>query len=100
VRLAALSFCAYCMKLTASLTTCRRGAGEAMDGRKDNGRKDAAKPLTQAERRQKRLEQELRANLQKRKAQARSRREDDAAPESAATEDQVPPDLRQEPRRD
>jgi hypothetical protein len=71
-----------------------------MDERKDNGRKDKAKPLTQAERRQMRLEQELRANLQKRKAQARSRREDGAAPESAQNEDsQGPLDLQRVPDR-
>ncbi len=77
------------------------GASEAMDGRKDNGRKDGAKPPTQAERRQMRLEQELRANLQKRKAQARSRREDDAAPESKETEaSQAPLDLQGKPHSD
>lgn len=32
-------------------------------------------PMTEAEKRQQRLEQQLRANLQKRKAQARARRE-------------------------
>lgn len=72
-----------------------------MNGRKDDGRKDKAKPLTQAERRQLRLEQELRANLQKRKAQARSRREGDVPPESAENEDsQAPLDLQLGPRRD
>jgi hypothetical protein len=66
-----------------------------------DGRKDKAKPLTQAERRQMRLAQELRANLQKRKAQARSRREDDAAPESAQNDDsQAPVDLQRGPRSD
>lgn len=52
-----------------------------------DGRKNRAKPLTQGERRQLRLEQELRANLQKRKAQARARREDGPAPGSAENED-------------
>ncbi|MDO9382374.1 MAG: hypothetical protein Q7T86_05865 [Hyphomicrobiaceae bacterium] len=56
-----------------------------------DGRKDKAKPLTQAERRQMRLEQELRANLQKRKAQARARRDDETAPESANCEESSAP---------
>lgn len=48
-----------------------------------DGSKDRAKPLTQAERRQLRLEQQLRANLQKRKGQARARREDNGTSSTA-----------------
>lgn len=36
---------------------------------------DTKTPMTEADKRQQRLEQQLRANLQKRKAQARARRD-------------------------
>lgn len=50
----------------------------------DQGPKNKA--LTPAEKRQARLEQELRANLQRRKGQARARREEPAVPKGNATE--------------
>ena len=66
-----------------------------------DGQKDKAKQLTQAERRQLRLEQQLRANLQKRKAQARTRREHEDEPSSAENGEHVAPlDLPRGPRSD
>lgn len=51
------------------------------------------RPPTPAEQRQQRLEQQLRANLQKRKAQARSRRDsaDDAGPDATNARPPLPP---------
>jgi len=50
----------------------------------------SGKPPTPAERRQLRLEQQLRGNLQKRKAQARSRRDGDGAASDDGGDDVLP----------
>lgn len=50
----------------------------------------SGKPLTQAEKRQARLEQQLRGNLQKRKAQARSRRDSEGEAVSEGVDEALP----------